>query len=366
MKPFFIFLTIILGLLFGLGITAFSYLKPNADYVLKYMLDNPDKSSLYLSRNDTVLADLNGNRKSPLASTMKVVIAITYAQQAAAGKIDADEEILLSDLDRFYLPNTDGNAHPSWLKEVEQFDKVKAGKVALREVAKGMIQYSSNANTDFLIWKLGLAEINANIKRLGLAPHDPLFSPVGSLYVPLKFTALGSSALINAKIKDLGQKAFGEIAMDFHMRLRTDEASQLKTDFDKVSLDHDFQHMWSNYLPGSSPQVYVGLMKKLNSKTYFAPAVHQYLDEVMERLMSSPANQRWLQHAGMKGGSTLWVLTKASYATDKEGNSTCLAYFFNDLSLLSSQRLQQSMNAFELKILTNREFRDKLSEKLGK
>ncbi len=365
MRSFIIAFTVLGGILLLLALTAFSYMAPNPDFVLEYMLENPDKSSLYLVRNDSVLAELNGNRKSPLASTMKIVVAITYAEQVASGKIDPNEEILLSDLDRFYLANTDGNAHPSWLNEVQQLSKVVNAKVKLREVAAGMIQYSSNANTDYLIWKVGLEAVNANIQKLGLNPHDQIFPPAGSLLVPLAFPEWTDNGQLNSKIKDMGQEAFAQVATDFHQRLRTEEVAELKAAFQKVSIDLDFQYIWSNYLPGSSPQVYAGLMKKLNSKTYFSEAVHEHLDPLLERLMINPANRQWLQHAGMKGGSTLWVLTKASYATDKAGNTTELAYFFNDLSLLSSQRLQQSMNAFELEVLSNPAFRAKLQEKLG-
>ncbi|MBX2875656.1 MAG: class A beta-lactamase-related serine hydrolase [Saprospiraceae bacterium] len=365
MRSIFIVLTVIGGILLLLALTAFSYLVPNPEYVLEYMLENPDKSSIYLVRNDSVLAELNGNRKSPLASTMKIVVAITYAEQATSGKIDPNEEILLSDLDRFYLANTDGNAHPNWLNEIQQLSKVVDGKVKLKEVAAGMIQYSSNANTDFLIWKVGLEEVNANLEKLGLSPHDHIFPPAGSLLVPLAFPGLQENGQLNGKVKDMGQEAFAKAAFDFHKRLRTDEVTELKAAFEEIIIDHDFQYLWSNYLPGSSPQAYAGLMKKLNSKTYFSPAIHEQLDPLLERLMTNPANQQWLQHAGMKGGSTLWVLTKASYAKDKAGNTTELAYFFNDLSLLSSQRLQQSMNAFELEVLTNPAFRAKMNEKLG-
>lgn len=62
----------------------------------------------------------------------------------------------------------------------------------------------------------------------------------------------------------------------------------------------------------------------------------------------------------MKGASTAFVLTKSLYATDKKGNKTELAYFLNNLSTLEMTRLQISMNEFELKILKNKEFRNKI------
>ncbi|PIO47868.1 MAG: hypothetical protein CMR00_07690 [[Chlorobium] sp. 445] len=67
----------------------------------------------------------------------------------------------------------------------------------------------------------------------------------------------------------------------------------------------------------------------------------------------------------MKGGSTPFVLTKALYATDKKGNKTELAYFLNDLNMIEMVNLLVSANEFELKILTNREFRDKIKAELA-
>lgn len=84
----------------------------------------------------------------------------------------------------------------------------------------------------------------------------------------------------------------------------------------------------------------------------------------MEYMLENPANREWLEHSGMKGGSTAFVLTKALYATDKNGNRTEMAYFLNDLSIIEMKSLQMSMNGFELNVLKNKEFRDKVKKKL--
>jgi D-alanyl-D-alanine carboxypeptidase len=105
-------------------------------------------------------------------------------------------------------------------------------------------------------------------------------------------------------------------------------------------------------------------MQKINSRTYFDEQTQNYLDEVMEYILENPANREWLDHSGMKGGSTAFLLTKALYATDKQGNKTEMAYFLNDLSILEMLRLQMSMNELELKVLTNKEFRVQLKNEL--
>ena len=63
-------------------------------------------------RNGNVTVDLRSDRKMPLASTVKIIVAIEFSEQAAAGKINPQEAVPLADLDRFYLTDTDGGAHP--------------------------------------------------------------------------------------------------------------------------------------------------------------------------------------------------------------------------------------------------------------
>jgi D-alanyl-D-alanine carboxypeptidase len=82
----------------------------------------------------------------------------------------------------------------------------------------------------------------------------------------------------------------------------------------------------------------------------------------MEGLMQNPANQQWLKHAGMKGGSTSFVLTKASYATDLKGNKTELAYFLYDLEPMENMMLQRKMNGFEYKLLVDDRFRESVRQ----
>ena len=102
----------------------------DGDPILAFLSAHPDKSSMQLVRNDTVLADFHADRVMPLASTVKIIIAIEYAEQAAAGTINPDELIPLDELDRFYVANTDGGAHPAWLNAVS--DQVKDNRVAVR------------------------------------------------------------------------------------------------------------------------------------------------------------------------------------------------------------------------------------------
>ncbi|MFP3812762.1 serine hydrolase [Bacillus sp. SIMBA_005] len=75
----------------------------------------------------------------------------------------------LSDIEKFFIDRTDGGAHTYWL-EVNDFSE----HATLLDVAKGMMQFSSNACTDYLIDLLDLERINDQMKQAGLTEHDEL------------------------------------------------------------------------------------------------------------------------------------------------------------------------------------------------
>ena len=124
------------------------------------------------------------------------------------------------------------------------------------------------------------------------------------------------------------------------------------------------QKLWSDRLPASTVKEYAHICNVINNRRYFDEATYTILSVILESIMESPANKEWLQHAGMKGGSTMWVLTKALYATTKKGERIEMAYFFNDLTNAENTRLQKWMNTFELNILQNASFRKKMAQLL--
>lgn len=330
----------------------------NTDAILSFIENNPGRSSLRLVRNDTVLADFNARRVMPLASTVKIVIATEYAEQAAAGTIDPDELISLDELDKFYVANTDGGAHPAWL--AGRRDTIEDNRISVREIVRGMIDFSSNANTEWLSERLGLENINEQINRLEARDHTPIYYLVSSLFVGKeRFPGVTGTALED-QLKSLSQEEYTQTTHEIHQKLIDDPT--YKENLGDLSMP--IQRVWSDRLPGATTTDYAGIMQKINSRTFFDPPAQRYLDEVMEGLLDNPANRQWLAHAGMKGGSTAFALTKALYATDKEGNRTELAYFFNNLEPEESSRLPMNMNEFELKILTDQAFRDSVKQAL--
>ncbi|MCX2745480.1 serine hydrolase [Mangrovivirga sp. M17] len=359
-KKTFIVLGIVAGTILLLGAIGVYYFKPNENFVLNFIKDNPEKSAIKLYRNDTLLVDKSPDKMMPLASTVKIIIAIEYAKQASSGMINPDEKISIKELDKFYIPNTDGGAHKKWLDKVS--DKIENDEISIREIAKGMIAFSSNANTEWLSDKLGLENINNRLDSLGIKKHSEIYYIVSALFVGKEKFPDSDNKDLESKLKALPIDEYIQTTNVIHEKLKKDSTYKK----DKGDLSMNIQRIWSDNLPESTVEEYVGVMKKINSRTYFNHQTQQYLDEVMEFLLDNPANRQWLEHSGMKGGSTAFVLTKALYATDKKGNKTEMAYFLNDLEFLENTRLQMSMNQFELKILTDKEFRSEVEKELKK
>ncbi len=357
------YILISLGAILIVGIImGYTYLKSDKNAILKFIKDNPEQSAIYLVRNDKVLADWNAEKMMPLASTVKIIIAIEYAEQAAAGLINADEMIPLAELDKYYVKNTDGDAHPSWLKK--SADRIVDGKISVREIAKGMILFSSNANTEWLIDYLGNDKVNARLDSMEIQHHDPIYPIVSALFVGKELFPDTKNKVLEEQLRALTMDEYRAACDKIHDILKHDESKKYKEN--KGDLGLNIQRIWSDNFTASTVKDYVAIMKKINSRTYFSTKTHEYLDEVMEFLLQNPRNRKWLEHTGMKGGSTMFVLTKALYATDKKGNKTELAYFFNDLNPFTNMALQRSMNDFELNILSNKDFISEIEKAFDK
>ncbi|MGD6844375.1 serine hydrolase [Bacillus infantis] len=357
-----VFLAVCMVIAIGAWLYIKDVKKDEPDYLIKFIKENKNKKdlSLFISHNKETLAKIHPDEPLPLASTMKFIVAIEYAKQAAAGKIDPEQQVSLKELETYYVPKTDGGAHEAWLSEL------KGNSATLQQVAKGMIAYSSNANTDYLIGLLGLDQINSNLESLNLENHEPLYPLASSLFIPLKIMEENklSKKEALANLKEMPLHEYRNMANEIHRSWQSAPPTSENKSQVLKKLDMDFQEIWSDRLPRSTAADYASLMEKLNSKSYFAEDVHTQLDPVLEQLMEDPRNQEWLLHAGQKGGSTAFVLTMAMYATDTNNNQTEIAFLSNNLSPKEQAKLSRNMNSFQLKLLKEEDFREKVRREL--
>jgi D-alanyl-D-alanine carboxypeptidase len=335
---------------------------PDGSNILEFLAANPTRAALWVRRDGQQVADFQSARVMPLASTLKLLIAVEYAEQAASGKLRPSEPVALSALDRYYLPGTDSGAHPGWLKYARG-SKLIAGSGAdetaqLEEVVCGMLQFSSNASADWLIEKLGAPNIDARAKTLGMKSQTPLYSFVGSVFVSGQHGDK-TPAEYAKSLRALPDAEWMRRANEAHQKLRDDASGEFKKAF--VFPNSDEQKVWSDRFPAASARDYGAMMSKVNSRQYFKPATQQVLDRVLEwPLQASPQARQAYKHLAFKGGSTAWILTQAFCGETTAGDKVEGAIFFNDLTPAESEKLQAGLDIFIAGLFKDEALREKL------
>lgn len=341
--------TIIITSIILIFLIALWYLKNDPHYITRFLKENKNKSSICVIRNNEVFVALNENKLMPLASTVKIILALEYANQLSKNTLSKNEFIDLNELNKFYLPNTDAGAHNSWLKELEHKKLIRNNSVALDEIVKGMIKFSSNANSEYLIGKFGKENINASIKNENLN-HTPVYPFVSSL-------------IVSSSNRELADEDFISGSWAIHERLKNGDEELLKSfRIPKLAA----QRIWSDKLPASTTKDYSDLMNKINTGKLSDINTAKHLKEILSWPMEfNPVNKNHFTSLGMKSGSTAFVVTETLFATDKSGSTAALAIFFNDLADWEKVLIDWNLNKFELKILFDEKFRNSVKDKLS-
>lgn len=337
---------------------AVAQLQPaRADSLFNFIYANKNRASVYITLNDTVITHLNENKLMPLASTVKIMVAIEFAKQSTHELINENNYVQMGELDKYYIPKTDGGAHPAWLEYAKKNKLIKGDSIKLIDVARGMIMFSSNANAEYLMDLLGFDNVKDNIALFGLKQHTAIYPLVGSMFMyqlPKKST---EDKLIKS-INSLSDKKYSMEAYDFHIQLKED--SSFKSTFKPEQFSLKLQKMWSDRLPSATTKEYVDIVQALNKREVLDEDAFFPIAEILEFPMESKAFQSVFKHYGVKGGSTGFVLTHVIYFTMKNGTRMELAIFFNELSPEEEQKLEGWLDPFEAQLMFDAAFRDKL------
>lgn len=336
------------------------YFTLNENFFLSFLKNNKDRIAIKFAYNNDTICEINQDKMMPLASVLKTIIAIEYAYQIYENKINPDEKVSILELDKFYVKWADFLGHKAWLDNSKKliFDDY----ISLNEVVRGMIKYSSNANTEYLSEKLCLENINNRIKKLDINHHNEIYYLVSSIFVSKeKFPWLKKKEL-SKNLENLSYKEYVNQTNIIHSKLLSDPSYKLYLD----GFTADIQKTRSKKLPSSTASEYFSLAQKINSKTYFPPEVQKILDDIMQSMLWKLPNIESLEYIWGKWGSTLSILNNVIYATDKEKNKVEIVYFINKLSIFENIKLQYSMESFESKILTDKHFRNKIKLELNK
>lgn len=347
-----------------LGVCLFSnivFSQSQADSLLKFILKNKTKASIYLQTNDFVTANLNEDLVMPLANVEKIIVATEFAKQSAYNVFSFNKSVALEEINQYYIRNADGGAHANWLKYENRIGHLKKDSVKLIDVARGMIMYNSNPNTEFLMDMLGFTNIQNNVRMYGLKKHTTVYPMVASLFVFQNPKDAKEEDTLN-EIINMSDSTYQEAIFDIHKQLKFESTYQ--SFYRPLDVTPKMQQLWMNRLTAGTVKEYARVCRIINNRLILNEKSFAVLAKLLETVMETPLSKNWFKRAGSVGGNVGTSFTKAAYATLKDNTKVELVYFFKDLSVKEIQNLKTWSNDFETKVLRDEKFRKKVSDGL--
>lgn len=301
-----------------------------------FMLANPHSVALvaYEIERESEGIFLNPDRPMPLASVVKVLHLVTYARTVQQGELDPETPVALADLERYYLPNSDLGAHPRAVAALQEEERVfgQPPSVRLEDVPRMMIEFSSNAATDYLHALLGQERIEETAFQLGLTAQTAPCPFLG------QFLLMGRGDEALTQIQQLMQdpRRYSREVIALAEQYSTDGAYRQELGGwrgrdRRPSLDAQQQFSEALNARGSARE-YAGLMAQFALNTLGPWEESVRIRRYMEWPTYFPDNQERLAWLGYKGGSLPGILTVVYYAQPWDTlQPVVLALFFHDL-----------------------------------
>jgi hypothetical protein len=225
-----------------------------------------------------------------------------------------------------------------------------------------MIHNSGNAETDYLIARLGAERVAATLIAAGMEHHTPFHSILGISLAMFNHEApLTDAAQRETLVNDVANGNFTVLEGLANLYLndpnwRAAQLAFMKSDAFTTAagqMGWDGQVQASQLFPKGTAREYARLLAHIASGQFISPAVSARLQQKLE---TSPADNtmRLLFHQryGAKDGVTAGVLTLASYAVPKSGplagKTRVVVIITNDLPYQTWANLLQSQSIYLL------------------
>ena len=281
---------------------------------------------------------LNADVPMPLASVVKVLHLVAYAEAVAAGDLDPTSIVLLDELEVFYLPTIDLGAHTRALSDLEDNGRVFGDPpaVLLDEVPGMMIASSSNAATDYLHLLLGQKIVEETAVSLGLTSQTAPCTFLG------QFLVMGNHILPQDNDYQAWESYLADPASFGRDTMLLTEAFSSDDEFRQTAIDWRretrlpsgrTQRLFSqDFNAQGSAADYAALMARIAQNGLSSGDSSYIARKFLEWPMRFSDNQVLFSNLGYKNGSLPGILTTVYYAYPKgETAPIVVALFFRDL-----------------------------------
>ncbi len=307
---------------------------------LEHLLENPQTVGLaaYRLGEEDQGAFLNDDVPMPLASVVKVLHLVAYAEAVSDGTLDPTSTVWLDDLNAFYLPNTDLGAHERALTALQENGRVfgQPQAMLLDGVPGMMISQSSNAATDYLHLLLGQREIEETAVDLGLQNQTAPCPFLGQFLIMSNHISAYDNSYQAWESYMANPEQYGRDVMLLTEMFNNDEQfRQAAVDWRQRTREPNgqAQRMFSHaFNAHGSARDYAGLMARIAQNGLSSPESSFTARRILEWPMQFDANQALFSNLGYKNGSLPGILTTVYYAYPLSGgNPLVVALFYRDL-----------------------------------
>ncbi len=298
---------------------------------------------------------LNAGVPMPLASVVKVVHLVAYAEAVADGRLDPTRTVMLDDLAAFYLPNIDLGAHTRALTALEDNGRIFGNPpaVLLDEVPGMMIAQSSNAATDYLHLLLGQREIEETAVALGLESQTAPCPFLGQFLIMANHAIQQNNSYQAWEGYLDDPNSYGRDAMLLTEAFSSDEQfRETAVDWRRQTRrpNGQTQRLFSqDFNAHGSADDYADLMARIAQNGLSNGESSYIARRFLEWPMHFADNQALFTNLGYKNGSLPGILTTVYYAYPKEGgNPIVVALFYRDLEGRTYQQFRNNLAHDEL------------------
>lgn len=305
-----------------------------------YLLENPGSVGLVAYRVGDEANGVyhNADMQMPLASVVKIIHLVAYAEAVAAGELDPTSYVTLDTLDSYYLPGYDLGSHNRAIAELEAAGLVLAApdRIRLEDVPWMMIRHSANAATDYLHMLLGQTVLEETAVSLNLTQQTAPCTFLGQFLAMSNQTRAGQNdrAAIEAYLDN--PASYGTEVVQLTEAYTSDpdfrEAEQAWHADERRPSTQD-QRFFSHTLNAhGTPREYAALMAQIAQNGLSNPESSFLARRYLEWPMIFPANQERFSNLGYKNGSLPGILNTAYYAYPiGEVTPTVVILFYRDL-----------------------------------
>lgn len=258
------------------GLTEYVAAQPERVSIASIAINNPDSSILYNQHTPRTMGRLS-----------VLFTAIEYTRGVEAGSLDPNEQVPLEEVNHFQLPYMDESDHEGALATLRDQNKISDDdSIALKDLVQASIRFNDIAIADYLLFKLGIQNIEKLYDDLSLQETElPL--PFSGLYITLRPSENDTSAQAHFdSLSTLSMDDFRNIVFQNARRMKEDvtfrkEIVDRFRETDGLGIKFILQRDALAFFPKTTAHDMSRLMKRIQQEQLISKAISQKVKSLL-------------------------------------------------------------------------------------